>query len=69
MAVKTFKPTSAGLRHKEVTDYSVLTKKAPEKALLEPLKKSGGRNAYDMVKHEWLFLTQESAKALCDRLA
>ncbi len=26
-------------------------------------------NAYDMVKHDWLFLTKESAKALSDRLA
>ena len=28
-----------------VTDYSALTKKAPEKSLLEPLKKHSGRNA------------------------
>ncbi len=44
MAIKTYKPTSAGVRHKTSTDYSILTKKAPEKALLCPLPKNGGRN-------------------------
>ncbi len=44
MAIKTYKPTSAGSRHKTSTDYSMLTKKAPEKALLRPLTKNGGRN-------------------------
>ena len=44
MAIKTYKPTSAGTRHKTSTDYSLLTKKAPEKALLLPLSKNGGRN-------------------------
>ena len=42
MPVKSFKPTSAGLRHKDVADFSVLTKgKKPEKALLEIKKRSG----------------------------
>ncbi len=49
MALKTFKPTSAALRHKTVADYSVLSKKAPEKKLLESLKRSGGRNAYGRI--------------------
>ena len=44
MALKKFKPTSPALRYKTVTDYSVLTKKPPEKSLLEPVKKTGGRN-------------------------
>jgi large subunit ribosomal protein L2 len=44
MAIKKFKPTSPALRYKTVTDYSALTKKPPEKSLLEPLKSSGGRN-------------------------
>jgi len=44
MAIKTYKPTSAGTGHKTSTDYSLLTKKAPEKALLLPLSKNGGRN-------------------------
>ena len=44
MALKKYKPTTPALRYKTVTDYSGLTKKAPEKSLLEPVKKTGGRN-------------------------
>ncbi len=44
MPIKKFKPHTPTLRYRTVSDNSVLTKKAPEKALLEPLKKSGGRN-------------------------
>lgn len=44
MALKKFKPTSPALRYKTVTDFSVLTKKPPEKSLLEPVRKTGGRN-------------------------
>lgn len=44
MAIKKYKPTTPALRYKTVTDYSVLTKKDPEKSLLEPTKSSGGRN-------------------------
>ena len=45
MAIKTYKPTTPGHRGMTTTDYSVLTKKAPEKSLLEPVKKHAGRNA------------------------
>lgn len=44
MAIKKFKPTTPTLRYKTVTDFSVLTRKAPEKSLLVPIRKSGGRN-------------------------
>ncbi|MFA5795317.1 MAG: 50S ribosomal protein L2 [Candidatus Brocadiia bacterium] len=44
MAIKEYKPTSAGRRNATVIDYSVLTKKLPEKSLMEPIKKTGGRN-------------------------
>lgn len=44
MAVKKFRPLTPTLRYRTVADFSSLTKKAPEKSLLEPLKKSGGRN-------------------------
>jgi large subunit ribosomal protein L2 len=43
MAIKTYKPTSPGRRHGSVLDKSRLTKTAPEKSLLEPIKKTGGR--------------------------
>jgi len=46
MALKTFKPTSPGLRHVVIVDRSELHKGKPVKALTEGLKKSGGRNNY-----------------------
>lgn len=46
MAIKKYKPTSAGLRGMSVLDFSGLTDKAPEKSLTVSLKKSGGRNSY-----------------------
>lgn len=44
MAIKKYKPTTPGRRGMTVTDYSSLSKVAPEKSLLEPLKKHSGRN-------------------------
>ncbi|HMA76378.1 MAG TPA: 50S ribosomal protein L2 [Candidatus Krumholzibacteriaceae bacterium] len=44
MAIKKYKPTTSSQRYKTVTDYSGLSKKAPEKSLLEPMKSKGGRN-------------------------
>src|SRR4030042_7127364 len=44
MTVKKHKPTSPVRRFQEVADFSGLTKKAPEKKLIQPLESSGGRN-------------------------
>ena len=44
MAIKTSRPTSPGRRFYSVSTFEELTKTSPEKNLLEPLKKSGGRN-------------------------
>ena len=44
MAIKKFKPTTPSRRNMAVTDYSALSKVAPERSLLEPMKKSSGRN-------------------------
>ena len=44
MALKTFRPTSPGLRHLVLVDRSQLWKGAPVKMLTEGLTKSGGRN-------------------------
>src|SRR5215472_18211146 len=46
MALKTFKPTSAGIRHVIIVDRADLHKGKPVKELTEGLKKSGGRNNY-----------------------
>ncbi len=45
MAVKKFVPTSPGKRFMTVSSFEEITKKEPEKSLLEPLKKKAGRNA------------------------
>lgn len=49
MAIKAYKPTTAGRRTMTVTDYSSLSKVAPEKSLLEVLKKKSGRNSYGRI--------------------
>ncbi len=45
MALKTYKPTSPGIRHQTSLTFDEITKTTPEKSLLQPCKKSGGRNA------------------------
>jgi large subunit ribosomal protein L2 len=45
MAVRQYKPTSAGRRFQSAMDFSELTAKKPERRLLEPEGRSGGRNA------------------------
>ena len=44
MPVKTVKPTTPGQRQKSVSTFEEITKSKPEKSLVRPLKKSGGRN-------------------------
>lgn len=46
MGLIKFKPTTPSRRHMSGPDFSEITKERPEKSLLLPLKKSGGRNAY-----------------------
>ncbi len=45
MPIKKYKPTSPGRRQMTVSTFEEITKSAPEKSLLEPLKSSGGRNS------------------------
>ncbi len=51
MAIKIYKPTSAGRRKASVNLHSEITDKRrkPEKSLLEPLKKTGGRNHHGKI--------------------
>ncbi len=49
MAIKTHKPTSPGKRHHVSIVNPELADKKPEKSLLAPLKKSGGRNSYGRI--------------------
>jgi large subunit ribosomal protein L2 len=44
MAVRKLKPVTPGQRHKIIGAFETITAAAPEKSLLEPLRKTGGRN-------------------------
>src|SRR5919108_5976892 len=44
MPLKQYKPTSPGRRFGTVSDFAEITKKEPEKSLLRPKKRTGGRN-------------------------
>ena len=46
MGIRKRKPTSAGRRFQSSSDFAELTTSTPEKSLLAPLHKSGGRNSY-----------------------
>jgi large subunit ribosomal protein L2 len=46
MPLRKRKPTSAGRRFQTVSDFSDITTATPEKTLLAPLPKTGGRNSY-----------------------
>ncbi|MCX8131393.1 MAG: 50S ribosomal protein L2 [Clostridia bacterium] len=49
MAVKKYSPTTPARRFMTVSTFEEITKKEPEKSLLEPLKKNGGRNSYGRI--------------------
>jgi large subunit ribosomal protein L2 len=46
MPLKKLKPITPGTRHALLPDFSEITKEEPEKSLVVPLKKSGGRNNF-----------------------
>jgi large subunit ribosomal protein L2 len=45
MALRKYKPTTPGRRGASVADFAEITRTTPEKSLLRPLPKNGGRNA------------------------
>jgi large subunit ribosomal protein L2 len=45
MAIRKYKPTTPGRRGASVADFAEITRTTPEKSLLRPLPKNGGRNA------------------------
>lgn len=49
MAIKSYKPTSAGRRHQTCSTFEEITTQTPEKSLLIKLKKTGGRNHYGRI--------------------
>ena len=44
MPIRQFKPVTKSSRFRSVADFTEITRSTPEKSLLEPLKKSGGRD-------------------------
>jgi len=44
MPIRQFKPVTKSSRHRSVSDFSEITRSTPEKSLVEPLTKSGGRD-------------------------
>ena len=49
MGIKKFNPTTASRRWMTGSDFSEITKTKPEKSLIAPLKKTGGRNAFGRI--------------------
>ena len=49
MAIKKYNPTSPGRRFMSVSAFEEITTTTPEKSLLAPLKKSGGRNVHGRI--------------------
>lgn len=49
MPTKKFKPMTPGTRFRSVTTFDEITRSEPEKSLLEPIRKSGGRNHHGRI--------------------
>jgi len=49
MAIKSYKPTSAGRRFQTYSTMEEITRREPEKSLLTALRKTGGRNAFGRI--------------------
>lgn len=45
MAVRKFKPVTPGQRRKLISTFEEITRNTPEKSLVKPMKRSGGRNS------------------------
>jgi large subunit ribosomal protein L2 len=53
MPVKSYKPTSPGLRQRTTSDFSEITKSAPEKSLTRGKLKTGGRDSRGHLTSWW----------------
>ena len=53
MGIRQFKPVTAATRFRMVSDFAEITKTEPEKSLLEPMKKTGGRNNKGHITSRW----------------
>src|SRR5438445_2823554 len=53
MGIRQFKPVTSATRFRSVSDFADVTKTTPEKSLLEPLKRTGGRNNKGHITTRW----------------
>ena len=49
MAIRKYKPTTPGRRGSSVADFAEITRSTPEKSLLVPLPRKGGRNVHGRI--------------------
>lgn len=49
MGIKQYKPRTSSLRWTAISDFKEITTDRPEKSLIEPLKKTGGRNSHGRI--------------------
>jgi large subunit ribosomal protein L2 len=54
MGIKNYRPTSPGRRFQTVLDFNEITRRRPERSLLRPVPKSGGRNAYGRITSRYI---------------
>ncbi|MBI3752458.1 MAG: 50S ribosomal protein L2 [Deltaproteobacteria bacterium] len=54
MPTKSYKPTSPGIRTLTTLTFDEITKTEPEKSLVAPIKRTGGRNFYGRVTSRWM---------------
>jgi large subunit ribosomal protein L2 len=54
MGIRKYKPTSPGRRFQTGSDFSEITKSEPERGLLKPLKRTGGRNCYGRITSRYI---------------
>jgi large subunit ribosomal protein L2 len=54
MGLKAYKPTSPGRRFQTTLDFNEISRKGPERSLLLPLKKTGGRNVYGRITSRYI---------------
>jgi len=54
MGIRAYKPTSPARRFQSVLTFEEITKFEPEKRLLEPLSRTGGRNCYGRITSRYI---------------
>ncbi|MCX5693584.1 MAG: 50S ribosomal protein L2 [Candidatus Omnitrophica bacterium] len=76
MGIIKFKPTTPSRRHMSGPDFKEITKNKPERSLLLPLKKTGGRNAYGRITtrhigggHKRMLRIIDFKRDICDQPA